>query len=183
MAWRVRFERGRLEVGERTIVAGDLPVIWIAIPTESPNLPVALAPDMPEWRSWPGAEVYELVEATPEGAAGSGTDGEALYRPVAAVEHEYSERGFARWRGVETDRGERVDVYESSAASGPHLWLSIAGEAHLDVAPRPHPGIAGGVATGSLAAHLTLEQAQQVLAHLSAAVAFMRTRERDWLEP
>lgn len=39
----------------------------------------------------------------------------------------YSERGFKFLPALEDDRGTRIEVYESSAAATPHVWLRLAG--------------------------------------------------------
>lgn len=46
-------------------------------------------------------------------------------------------RGFLSYAGgsFDTDRGHEIHVYESSSAEGPHVWLSMDGEAaHLALA-------------------------------------------------
>lgn len=89
----------------------------------------------------------------------------------------YSERGFAQYaRDIPTGYGERVSVYESSAASGPYVWLNIAGRAHLDEAPTPHLDIPGGIARGSISAHCDLAAAKRVHAALGEWIAAV---ERD----
>lgn len=65
-----------------------------------------------------------------------------------------SDRGFARLPALPTAYGGEVKVYESSAASAPHLWLLVTerngAEAH---------------------AHLTVETAQQLVAQLLHTIA------------
>lgn len=66
----------------------------------------------------------------------------------------HSDRGFKQMEPITTSRHETVRVYESSAASEPHLWL------HVTVVRSPE-----GYSTleeGSGHAHLTLEQAEQL---------------------
>lgn len=75
----------------------------------------------------------------------------------------YSDRGFGQFlRDLQTTYGHRVSVYESSSASGPHLWLDVSGSSHLQGDPVPHAGIPFGVAEGSTTAHMTVEQAAAV---------------------
>jgi hypothetical protein len=89
-----------------------------------------------------------------------------------AENYTVSNRGFKYWDTVEVDRGAFVRVYESSAArEEPCLWLNIEGEAHLSEAPRPIAGIDGGVANGSMSAHMTLSQAKIVYERLGEAIA------------
>jgi hypothetical protein len=101
---------------------------------------------------------------------------------------EFSERGFARWPTTPTTRDEEVEVYESSAAAGPHLWLGVRGVAHLsEPTVREHLAPSDGfpgvwLAPGHMAAHLSLAQAEQLHATLGQAVEFMRQRDREWLD-
>jgi len=70
-----------------------------------------------------------------------------------------SARGFEHYGSTETAYRNTVSVYESSAASGPHLWLSIDDDA---------------------TAHMTLEQAKEIRDRLDFAIR--RAGERwDWL--
>ena len=66
---------------------------------------------------------------------------------------EFSPRGFARYGSTLTTYGEIVEVYESSSAEGPHIWLSI-----------------GVGADKHTAAHLSLEQALEIHANLDRAI-------------
>jgi hypothetical protein len=55
---------------------------------------------------------------------------------------------------------QRIEVYESSSAEGPHVWLSLEG---MPIGPPPHnrPVV-------RLAAHLNVDQAKAVIARLEA---------------
>lgn len=75
--------------------------------------------------------------------------------------YEVTERGFKRYKPVATDYGHEIFVYESSAASGPRVWLSIEPterSTELGVSPQGP-------------AHLTPEQARVLIATLQAALA------------
>lgn len=73
---------------------------------------------------------------------------------------ETSQRGFAQYPPiVDSYQSERVRVYESSAASEPHIWLSI--EALVAAADEPAP---------PRKAHLTLEQATQLAEQINHAI-------------
>jgi hypothetical protein len=82
----------------------------------------------------------------------------------------YSDRGFARWEPVSASYGAEINVYESSAAEGPHIWINIAADCHLEEPPRDHPSVPYGIATGSAAAHLSMEQAHELRDKLDAAI-------------
>ena len=75
-----------------------------------------------------------------------------------------SNRGFKHYEAIKASQAD-VRVYESSAASTPHLWLSVTGDALLAV------GTSYGASPGSVGAHLTLEQAAAVRDVLDAAIA------------
>jgi hypothetical protein len=60
-------------------------------------------------------------------------------------------RGFAHHAPVPSEYGGEVTVYESSAASGPHLWLRVESPVDLN---QPEGEMLEGVA------HLTLENAE-----------------------
>lgn len=62
-------------------------------------------------------------------------------------------RGFKHLPGIPSEYGGEVLVYESSAASGPHLWLRIVSPVSLN---EPNGMMAETVA------HLTLENAQKL---------------------
>lgn len=105
----------------------------------------------------------------------------------------YSERGFAQYigaEGIETDYGERVRVYESSAARGPRVWLQTKGEAHIDEHDEIEEYSPGTmfqgewipptrIVPGSLSAHLDVEQATRVR---DALDEFIRTVPERWGE-
>lgn len=54
----------------------------------------------------------------------------------------YSDRGFAGFDPIVSSYGEKVQVYESSSADSPHVWVRVSG--------------------GLDAANLTLDQARQL---------------------
>lgn len=88
-----------------------------------------------------------------------------------------SNRGFRHFEAIQTD-GQEIRVYESSRADSPHLWLSVTGEAFLREATRPCAGCEHGVATASVSAHMTIEQAGLVRDVLDAAIKqYYQTRE------
>lgn len=93
-----------------------------------------------------------------------------------STEPNYSGRGFAHWEPVESTYGGEVRVYESSAASGPHIWINVSGECHLDGHPKPHPGLAFGLAPGSTSAHLTMRSARDLRDRLTAAIEHSEER-------
>jgi hypothetical protein len=85
----------------------------------------------------------------------------------------YSPRGFAFWEPTPSTYGAPVSVYESSAATAPHLWISIDGECHIsgDVVPfNDISGLVRSKGAGSIAAHLTMDQARDVRDKLDAAI-------------
>ena len=89
----------------------------------------------------------------------------------------YSDRGFAQeLRDMPTECGHTVSVYESSSASGPHLWLDVIGSTHMASEARPRAGIPFGVAEGSTAAHMSVEQAREVHAAIGRWLAREATR-------
>lgn len=61
-----------------------------------------------------------------------------------------TERGFQRHAPILSSYGGHVEVYESSAASGPHIWLRV--ESPADLNNPLGPSVEG-------IAHLTLEDA------------------------
>lgn len=88
----------------------------------------------------------------------------------------YSSRGFAHWDPINASYGSEIDVYESSAAAAPHLWVSITGDCHLTATPREHPGVPFGIASGNSAAHLSMDQTRELIAKLQAAVEHSERR-------
>jgi len=70
---------------------------------------------------------------------------------VTAPEPRVSDRGFQSHEPVPSEYGGHVSVYESSAASGPHIWLSAECPENLN---DPEGDTIEAVA------HLTLENAK-----------------------
>lgn len=68
---------------------------------------------------------------------------------------EFSSRGFAMYGRTVTTYADAVSVYESSAAYGPHIWLSIE-PGHED--------------KQRVAAHMSLEQAIEIYNNLDRAI-------------
>lgn len=89
---------------------------------------------------------------------------------------EYSDRGFAGWVPIAAQHGHVVEVYESSSAEGPHLWVSVRGECHLDGPAKPCAGIPAGVAPGYNAAHLSMDAARLLRDQLDAAIKHSEDR-------
>lgn len=86
----------------------------------------------------------------------------------AGVQITANARGFHQYGDpVTTTYGEKVDVYESSAARGPHCWLRIFDDGKSQVTP--HHGL-------SIAAHLTADQATAVRDRLDAWLNEIPTR-------
>lgn len=79
------------------------------------------------------------------------------------MDYETSERGFKHYVPTSTAYGHEVSVYESSAASAPHLWLKIE--------QTPETAQRFGMKPEEATAHLSVEQAIEVIAKLSAALA------------
>lgn len=70
------------------------------------------------------------------------------------LEVEVTSRGFKHTAPVPSEYGGYVKVYESSAASGPHLWLSVTCPSDLnDPGSEPIEAIA----------HLKLESAENLV--------------------
>jgi hypothetical protein len=64
----------------------------------------------------------------------------------------------------------------------PHLWVSIDGECHISGDVQPFHDISGLVRStgaGSIAAHLTMEQARDLRDKLDAAIAHSEARFVD----
>ena len=75
----------------------------------------------------------------------------------------FTHRGFGVYlNDMPTDYGDTVSVSESSCATDYRAWLRVRGVAHLTGNPEAHAGISHGIATGSIAAHLTVEQARSI---------------------
>ena len=83
------------------------------------------------------------------------------------------DRGFHGYgRPLRDSNGGEVEVYESSAASGPHVWLNIDSR-------RWDRG-----ATGGVSAHLDQKQARAVIARLQAWLDEVPTRwGKKWVKP
>lgn len=74
---------------------------------------------------------------------------------------ETTERGFKRFAAIPSEYGGEVRVYESSAASGPHVWLNAAAPVSLNEPDGPQV---------QAPIHLTAENARllgQQLLHLA----------------
>lgn len=113
-----------------------------------------------------------LPKSSPVPPAG-GNPGEVEPSPTAPspgvdIQITRSQRGFERYgQPVDTAYGHKVSVYESSAASAPHVWLSVEHEGGNSFSPH------------SARAHLTLDQAAAVLDRLQVAVAQLSVRVLD----
>lgn len=106
------------------------------------------------WRSefastvvWPSVEAAMVVHGH-DGKTRLVWNDEHQAEPMAG---EYSQRGFFHWTPTETSYGHTVFVYESSAATAPHMWLRVLGPTGDDSA-----------------AHLTADQARTVRDQVSA---------------
>lgn len=73
-----------------------------------------------------------------------------------------SDRGFDRLPPVPSRHGGEVQVYESSAASGPHLWLSVQTPVDLN---DPEGPVVDAVA------HLTVEDALKLAEQIQQLAA------------
>lgn len=89
---------------------------------------------------------------------------------------EYSDRGFAHDEPIASTYGATVRVYESSAAAGPHIWLSIVGTAHLEPGVQTEDRAGTRTCPGSVAAHLTVEQAKAVRKSLKRLIEIAEGR-------
>ena len=74
---------------------------------------------------------------------------------------EITGRGFQRHAPVPSEYGGHVEVYESSAASGPHIWLRVESPVDLN---NPAGDMKEGVA------HLTLDNAVLVRDQLTQLI-------------
>lgn len=96
----------------------------------------------------------------PAGADPAGVEASPTLPPAGTdIEITASERGFERYGEVETAYGHKVAVYESSSASGPHLWLSVEHDGGNSYSPH------------SARAHLTVEQAVQIRDRLQVGIS------------
>jgi hypothetical protein len=72
------------------------------------------------------------------------------------------DRGFHQYsEPVRSAYGDMVEVYESSSARGPHCWLRIYDDGQSSITDRE---------PGTMAAHLTLEQATAIRDRLTAFI-------------
>jgi hypothetical protein len=69
-----------------------------------------------------------------------------------------SGRGLAYWPRIATENGVAIDVYESSAADAPHIWLSLT------------DFISGRTRSVSVVSHMTVDQARAARDALTAAI-------------
>jgi hypothetical protein len=74
---------------------------------------------------------------------------------------ERTERGFKDWAPIETAYGHVLRVQESSVAFEPHLWLWVDHEGSV---------IKTDAGKGTTGVHLTVEQAEQLIATLQTAI-------------
>jgi hypothetical protein len=73
-----------------------------------------------------------------------------------------TDRGFMRLPSIPSEYGGEVRVYESSAAIGPHIWLSA--EAPVDLNDPGGP-------THTVPIHLTVENAKRLAEQIQHLVA------------
>lgn len=77
------------------------------------------------------------------------------------------DRGFLGYgQPLQCTYGTTIEVYESSSAEGPHVWLKL----------RQDPRVLRGEQAGEATAHLSEEQASAVVASLSAWLADIPAR-------
>ena len=88
---------------------------------------------------------------------------------------EFSERGFAQFPPFTCSYGSEVRLYESSNASGPHIWLNIDDSRWRTPKQKAEDNV------NHSSAHLTLDQARELSNRLQTAIAFMEQRDRDWI--
>ena len=69
--------------------------------------------------------------------------------------------------------GTKIEVYESSSASGPHLWLNLTCD----------PDVLTKQPAGEGTAHLTPKQARELIARLQCWLDEIPTRWPEWKEP
>lgn len=86
---------------------------------------------------------------------------------------ERNDRGFHQYGApVLTSYGEKVEVFESSIAKGPHCWLRVYDDGDAKVSQ--HVG-------KSMSAHLSLDEAIAIRDRLSAFIDEVPTRwNPDW---
>lgn len=83
---------------------------------------------------------------------------------MADAPYETSDRGFRHYEPTPTSYGHEVRIYESSAAMEPHLWLSV------ELTPENARDAGSNIEPGRQAAHMTLDQAEEVYNKLGAAI-------------
>lgn len=84
----------------------------------------------------------------------------------------WSGRGSAEFgTPIATAYGHALRLTESSAASGPHLWLWVRHDGNLATEQQP---VNDGV-------HLSLDQAKTLRDRLNAAIAYMEHTEREFV--
>ena len=76
--------------------------------------------------------------------------------------YELTDRGFRHYEEIQTSYGHEIRIYESSAASAPHLWL--------DVSLTAEGAARSGIEVCSATAHCTFDQATQVRDTLDTAM-------------
>lgn len=81
---------------------------------------------------------------------------------------EMNERGFEQYGDIETAYGHVIRVYESSAASGPHVWVSTV--------QTEETGARCGMEPEEATAHLNLVQAMRLRARLDEFIQGVPTR-------
>jgi hypothetical protein len=81
---------------------------------------------------------------------------------------EKSARGFSYWEEFETTYGHKLQVGESSAAMGPHLWLRVN---------KDEPVHGGELPAANVGVHLNLSQALRLRRSLDAAI---KKQVADW---
>jgi hypothetical protein len=109
-----------------------------------------------------GEEVVAYIEHAVEGDE----EWAALRQRVMRddVPFRFTPRGFKCFKPISTTYGHRVEVYESSAADVPHVWLAIeltaehAREAHSNIEPE------------EARAHMTLDDAAALRDQLDSAI-------------
>lgn len=89
---------------------------------------------------------------------------------MSEIKEEVTDRGFSHLDPVDTTYGATVRIYESSAASGPHIWMNC------EQPPPPYPG-ALEQELGEVALHLNLDQAISIRDRLDYLIEKAR---REW---
>ena len=82
------------------------------------------------------------------------------------IEYTRSNRGFKQYPTIETSYGARIGVRESSTAFDPHIWMDVVEPEDLNkFASTGEFGIAKRAT-----AHISIEQAETLIATLQAAI-------------